>query len=220
MVWAYIQRVMHPASPQQILLSGTNLSRRANISNISSHEDLVELHKSYILWNEDVKVWAGEQNTLTPNDWMKLFEGSAVPNILAGLEYRNTHSPTSQKLILCINSAVKDTLEQIRAVPRRLTTQDFEKVGNALWVINEKEIRFNEGTNPATLFEILLSQPSKEWANDELCEAFQLNEDEYRGTQKFYQAARKINERLEKHLGINDFVIAKTAMVQINGKYL
>lgn len=102
-------------SIEHLIISGINITRRADKSVIHHTDELDVLFKSYIFWLNDTKSFF--QKNKIKNDLIAIFyEGDNVPKFKSGAEYGDINSNKSQKLIDDIRDETKNKLEYLKKI--------------------------------------------------------------------------------------------------------
>lgn len=123
-------------------------------------------------------------------------------------EYRQSVLRVHSFLITKINQASSDTPEEKPA--------SFDPEKSALLLGNKKiTIAKSKDTNPHYLLQTIFKEPKKTWSFDEIAEDWDEPYDKNRWN-RYYQAARAVNEKVEIQAHVKDFLKTSSSTVWVS----
>lgn len=223
----------------ELIVEGINISRQAK-NLIYDFDSLVDVHRRYILWIDDIKESLNKKEIVKKIDISRFYEADSIPDIFpGGIEYSNIESKESQELLKNIKSETNRKLDYLREIKKTLKAKEFDKKTSkkrkrrknnytfsfdsikSILFIKNKSIKIKKLSDQYFLLKTLFenkSELNEEWFFSEIAEKYDISSPP--PDKKFYNAIYQLNQKIEREARIEKYFLTTNQTFQINPEYL
>ena len=200
---------------KKLYIEGINLKKK--LRTLSHVFDLTDLCTQYQIWRDQIVIAAKGSNLVSKiaNVDTATWE---LGNGGAGIQLE---SARSQKVIGVLIEDIEKILDTLENHNLPIGSPEFHLETNSLY-FEDKIVKITErsDTNATKLLGLLFSDPYKKWFRDEIFEELGEEFNKKKSANRYYNAARDVNNLIEQKTGCNDLLTYTETEFEINSKYL